>query len=579
MKQHILVTFLAILLGVTSIFFYYPIKNVPFYLTILVVIVFYFIILKVCKQFHVFRAFDKNKRLSLLIFFILFPLFLSVSSRSEQIHLLDNHIIVQLIVWLGTITAISFLLAAIILSTVPQNTTRNRLQVAPVKILLYATPIVAVSMFFLVAFYPAAMTPDSLAQWEQAKTLEFTNWHPVVFTWVIMGLTQIWDSPAIIALFQIGLLGLVSGFLGYILERFGFSKKIIWLVLIILALSPVNAIYSITIWKDVVYSSFLVMFSLMILLLVKTGGRETKKWLYLVGFFIISLGLVFFRHNGFPVFVVTMLVTIIMYRQYWKRLVPLSLLIILLHQIITGPVYEKLSVHPSDPQEALSIPTQQIAAVVTANGYLTKDQKDYINRLMPLDLWEEKYNPYSVDSIKFAWGDYDRFVIYNNPKQYAKVWGEMVMNNPGLAAEGLFKQTSLIWQMNEPIDGYTSKYVTNIYHNNEFGLKNRILIGKVTKLASSYMKTTEKVKEIIWRPAVYTSIAILFIYIAYLRNNWRAWLLLLPIALNTGSVFLAIPAQDFRYLYSNSLFAFIAIMASFIHFQPYKDRDDLDDTV
>ena len=57
---------------------------------------------------------------------------------------------------------------------------------------------------------------------------------------------------------------------------------------------------------------------------------------------------------------------------------------------------------------------------------------------MPLPLWEEKYNPYSVDSIKFSWGDYDRFVIYDNPKQYASMWSDMVLANPGLATEGLF---------------------------------------------------------------------------------------------------------------------------------------------
>lgn len=574
MKQLILVTLLAFVLGVTSVFFYYPINNTPLYVTGIIILILYFIILKVWINYHLFKSYERSKRISLAVFFILFPLFLTISSRGEQIHLMDNHIFVQLIVWIGTITAIGFILAAIILAVLTLNTVSDTVKVSKLKLLIYASPMVIVSLLFLIAFYPAAMTPDSLAQWDQAKTLEFTNWHPVVFTWVIMFLTKIWDSPAIIALFQISLLGCVSGFFGYILERFGFSQKVVWLVLIIFALSPINAIYSITIWKDVVYSSFLALFSLMILLLVKTGGRETIKWSYLVGFFLISLGLVFFRHNGFPVFLVTMLVIIIMYRQYWKRLVPIFLLIIVLHQVVTGPVYDKLSVHPSDPQEALSIPTQQIAAVVTGDGLLNDDQKDYINRLMPLELWEEKYNPYSVDSIKFSWGDYDRFVIYDNPKKYASIWGEMVINNPRLTAQGLFKQTSLVWQMNEPNDGYTSKYVTNIYFNNEFGLKNRVLNLQVTQMASSYMKSSEQIKEFIWRPAAYTSIAILFIYISYLQNNWRAWMLLFPIALNTGSVFLAIPAQDFRYLFSNSIFAYIGIMASFIKFQPYKDRND-----
>jgi hypothetical protein len=389
-----------------------------------------------------------------------------------------------------------------------------------------------------------------------------------------MALTFIWDSPAIIAIFQIGLLALASGFLGYTLERFLFPKKYIWFGLVLLALSPVNAIYSITIWKDVVYSAFLLLFSIILFILVKTAVKETRKLSFLIMFVLVSLCLVFFRHNGFPVFVVTMIMTIIMYRAYWKRLTTVTLLIIAVHQLVTGPLYTKMEVIPSDPQEALSIPTQQIAAIVTGEGNLTDTQLQYINRLMPLPLWEEKYNPYSVDSIKFSWGDYDRFVIYDNPKQYASMWGNMVLANPGLAAEGLFNQTSLVWQMNEPEDGYTSKYVTNIYLNNEFGLKNHVLEPAITNLARTYLYKAEKLEELIWRPAVYTTLALLFIFIAYLRNDWRAWLLIFPIALNTGSVFVAIPAQDFRYLFSNSLFLYLAFFISFMTYQKSRKSNE-----
>ncbi len=128
--------------------------------------------------------------------------------------------------------------------------------------------------------------------------------------------------------------------------------------------------------------------------------------------------------------------------------------------------------------------------------------------------------------------------------------------------------------MNEPEDGYTSKYVTNIYLNNEFGLKNHVLEPAITNLARTYLNKAEKQDEFIWRPAVYTTLALLFIFIAYLRNDWRAWLLIFPIALNTGSVFVAIPAQDFRYLYSNSLFMYLAFFISFMTYQKARHSNE-----
>lgn len=574
MKQKIFIALASILLACTTVFFFYPIKSASISILIMIAVALFFVMSTALSSLTTLKSFTRAKKISIVIFSILFPLFVLVSIRGEQAFLFDNHWFIVAGVYIGFFLTVVCIILALFKLLLSVNLPEGEKTVPFWHFLLYSLPFLVVSMFFLVAFYPAGMTPDSLAQWEQAKTHEFTNWHPVVFTWVIMGLTAIWDSPAIIALFQIGLLSLASGMFGYTLERFMVPKKFIWIGLIVLALSPVNAIYSITIWKDVVYSTFLMLFSILIFIIVKTAGRETKKTSFLLLFLLISLGLVFFRHNGFPVFVVTMIMTIIMYRSYWKKLVPVTLFIIVVHQLVTGPLYTKLDVVPSDPQEALSIPTQQIASIVSNDGELTDAQSNYVNSLMALPLWKEKYNPYSVDPIKFSWGDYDRWVIYNDPKQYANMWSGMVMQNPSLAAQGLFKQTSLVWQMNEPADGYTSKYVTNIYLHNEFGLKNRILEPTVTSFARSYLKAAEKIEELLWRPANYTTLALLFIYIAYLRNDWRAWLLIFPVALNTGSVFLAIPAQDFRYLFSNSLFMYMAIFFSFMTFWKVNKNHD-----
>ena len=574
MIRNSLIAILSITLAITAGFYFYPVRNIPIPFLILITISLFFIIRTAIPFWNEVRIMPQGKKISILIFFILFPLFVMASIKGEQQHLVDNHFIVVAIVYLGFFVSMILTLASLFKIMLNIHLPNEEKEVAWWHVILYSLPFLLVSMIFLVAFYPATMTPDSLAQWEEAHLREFSNWHPVVYTWVIMGLSAIWDSPAIVALFQIVLLSLASGFFGFTLERFSVPKKFIWLGLVILAMSPVNAIYSITIWKDVVYSTFMFVFSIIIFILVKTSGREIRKLSFVLLFVLVSLGVVFFRHNGFPVFVVTMIITIIMYKSYWKRLIPITLLIIVLHQLATGPLYTKLGVTPSDPQESLSIPTQQIASIITGDGNLTDSQRHYVNSLMAYPLWKEKYTPYNVDSIKFAWEDYNRSVIYDNPKQYASMWSKMVLANPGLATKGLFNQTSLVWQMNEPEDGYTSKYVTNIYFHNKLGLKNRVLDPTVTEFARNYLIDTEKLEEVIWRPAVYTTIALLFIYIAYLRNGWRAWLLIFPIALNTGSVFLAIPAQDFRYLYSNTFFMFLAIFISFMSYQKVRNPNE-----
>ncbi|WKA50235.1 DUF6020 family protein [Planococcus liqunii] len=558
----------ALFLSLTAVFYFQPILNASFWLIALVTLVLFALLIYIYPFARIIKAWPRPKQISLVIFLPIFSILASFSVRGEQGYLADNHLVIKLVVYFGMFLAVAILVMAIIKFFLAIKPATELQKVSPVYVLIYMLPMLAASMVMFIAFYPAAMTPDSMAQWEQAKTQEFTNWHPVMFTWTIMFLTKLWDSPGSVALFQIALLAITMGYLGYLMKRFNLHSAIIWVVLIGAALVPMNSILSITIWKDVTYSISLLFFSLLMILLVKTNGEETKKLSFMALFLISSFVLVFFRHNGFPVFVITMIVVLIMYRHTWKRLLPAALVIIVIHQIITGPVYTKLDVVDSDPQEALSIPTQQIANIVVNNGDMDDDQRAYVNSLMALEKWPEKYNPYSVDPIKFSWGDYDRWVIYNDWPGYFKMWGGLVVQNPALAIEGFLKQSSLVWQMNLPEDGRMNRYVTNIYYGNEFGLVNRVIYPTVTQAAGKYLSVDDSAKETIWRPAVYIFLSTLLIYIAYLRNNWRVWLLLLPIALNTGAVTATIPAQDFRYLFSNTLFLYAALFISLISFVP-----------
>ena len=128
--------------------------------------------------------------------------------------------------------------------------------------------------------------------------------------------------------------------------------------------------------------------------------------------------------------------------------------------------------------------------------------------------------------------------------------------------------------MNEPEDGYTSKYTTHISRNNEYGLVNPVWNEDRKMNAFNYLKNADESIPFLWRPAFYTALALLFTYIAYLRNNWRAWLLLLPVALNTGAVFVGIPAQDFRYLLANSMIMLPLLLISFVQFESTVVMED-----
>lgn len=564
-----LIFLLSIVLSISTIFYFYPIRNVSLlvsFVTFLFVFSFVFFFIKWIP----FRGYSLNvsnsKAVWINIFSVLFSIYLLFSIRGEQVHLADNSAIVVFLTYVLTllfifmvVSTLIYLLLKISFETYDQQTVSFK------RFLVYFIPIFSVLMMYWIAFFPAAMTPDSLAQWDQAHTREFNDWHPVIFTWIIMFLTSIWDSPGIISLFQIFVMASVVSYCLLQFERIGAPKKFLYVVTGIFLILPASGIFPIIIWKDVLYSAFLLLFSVHVFNIIYSNGDWLRNKLSFAGILISSIGLVFFRHNGFPVFLIVTLLLLIIYRDKFKYLLPLFITIVGLHFILTGPVFKALDVTPSDPNEALSIPTQQIALIVIEDGEMTEEQRDYINEIFPLELWEERYNPYNTNPIKFSWEEYDREVIFEDFTHYVKTWASLWWNNPSIAFKAFFSHTSLVWQINQPEDGYTDTYVTNIYYGNKQGLVDKVLISKVTTGASLYLtKTKEAFGFIIWRPAFYFSLILLFSVVAITRNGWKYGLVSLPILLNIMAVMAALPAQDFRYLYSNTLLVFLLFMMMFI---------------
>ncbi|MDG5471548.1 DUF6020 family protein [Jeotgalibacillus sp. ET6] len=563
----ILISLLSIWLGGSILFYFYPIRDVNPIVILMVIAAVWITMFYMVRSFRDFSGLSKWKKGMTGLFLTLFSFILLFSIRGEQLYLEDNSLISKVGVYAGTYLTILLSTAAIILLLLSVRGIEGQRKTSKMMIIIYGLPALLSWLFFWIALFPGGMTPDSLAQWGQAETLELSNWHPVIYTLMIAGLTELWDSPGVVTLAQILILSSIVGYAGYKMEQYSFPKWAVLLFAVIAAISPLNSIYSIMIWKDVLYSSFLLLFTILIFNLVKTNGhwiKGKKQFLFIIAAAICAS---FFRHNGFPVVMISLFTALILYRHAYKQIGSALVLIGVIYLVITNPIYNYYNVKPSDPNEALSIPTQMIGTVIAGEGNLTEEQLDYYNRLLPLDRWKNQFNPYISDPIKFS-GGYERSVIFDDWGLFFSNWKDVVLQNPVMAAGGFLKHTSLVWQINEPpAPGYTAAYVTNVYDGNRFGLENKIISTRGQYYAKSYLnKTREYLGHIIWRPAVYLYLIILFTFVAYLRNNYSVLLIALPVLLNTAAVMATMPAQDFRYLFSCSLIMYLALFSSFMKF-------------
>ncbi|WP_394218166.1 DUF6020 family protein [Halobacillus trueperi] len=512
------------------------------------------------------------KKVLLVAFWFLFSFVLLWSLKSSTDSLRQETLILDLfvLVWsyLTILVSVSWFTILLLMVNIKGTSTK----VPKRRIIFYALiPIVCWS-FYLVAYFPGTMTPDSLSHWEQIHTLDFSNWHPVVYTWYIMLLTTIWKSPAIIAFSQIVLLALFGGYAAYSIEKNGVSQRWIWVGIILFALYPLNGIFPIAIWKDILYSGLLFLFTVLIFNIVASKGQWLKSYSHLVIFGLVALATSLMRTNGLPITVVMGILLLITFRQYFLRIVITTGAVLVMYFAITGPFFDYMDVRATSPNEALSIPTQQFAHIIKEDGDLSEKERQYLGNILPYDKWAENYNPYLTDPIKFD-GEYNQDVIFDDFGFYLNTWASVVSKNFGLAVESYLNQTSILWQINQPEDGYTSTYARNVYLYNDYDLKTDPLSSTAYRVGNKVLVSIERyLLEPLLRPAFYTAIILLSGVVLALRNNGKALLIIAPVLLNTGVMLLATPAQDFRYQFANVLITFFAIGILFIRYESKEKK-------
>src|SRR6266498_3769486 len=204
-----------------------------------------------------------------------------------------------------------------------------------------------IGISYLLAFYPGIISFDSVDQWNQLSRFSFSNWHPAYHTILMWLITRVWYSPASVALFQVVIYSLV---LGYGLYTFRNELRVPYVLLILLdiaiSINPINGMMVITLWKDVLYSIFVLLLTIYIFKLIDSNGTwitSQKNWFFL-GLAIGNISLL--RHNGFPVGFGTLLICMIVFHNY-KYFAKTLIISILFFIVVTGPLYRIFKVDKS----------------------------------------------------------------------------------------------------------------------------------------------------------------------------------------------------------------------------------------
>lgn len=313
----------------------------------------------------------------------------------------------------------------------------NMLSNAKIQFILCVILIFISWIPYFLRYYPGIVTPDSYSQIGMAiGNNKLSNHHPITHTGIIaifinIGVNIFNNINTGIALYSLASMAIMailgSCVLKYLRDK-GLPRLIRAIVLLYYMLYPINAMYSITMWKDIFFSGMIPLLVIMYRELIFNTEEFFKKKRNILAFIIISLLTILLKHNGLYAIILSVPFILIFLKKYWKKTVPLFLSIIVLYVCSNILIYDVLKVEKGSVAEMLSIPTQQIARVEKYyREELEEETLKTINNFFNKENIGDYYNPILSDPVKFK---LNNEYFNNNKLEFIQLWLKLLMKYP-----------------------------------------------------------------------------------------------------------------------------------------------------
>ena len=169
--------------------------------------------------------------------------------------------------------------------------------------------------------------------------------------------------------FQMCVLAFSVSYFVNTLKQYRVRPLICLLITLFYALVPYHAVFSVTIWKDILFAAAVLCFGCTLL---RTFKKASRADLFLMG--ITGLMLCLFRSNGWYAFLLCFPLLLLYFRKKKKTVYPVVFTIFMLSVLIKWPLMNALHVTQPDLVESLSIPIQQVAAVLCNDRALRSEE-------------------------------------------------------------------------------------------------------------------------------------------------------------------------------------------------------------
>ena len=286
----------------------------------------------------------------------------------------------------------------------------------------------------LLNYYPGIIDMDSISQILQATgTYNLSNHHPIFHTMIIKVLynfgVKISSCNFGVMLYSIFQMAVMSGIFAFSitdLAKKGLNNKLIIILTLFYSIFPVISMYSITMWKDVLFSG---VFLIYLILSLKILNNKDIKIKQLIVYSIVILLLMLLRNNGIYIILPMIIISLIMLKNKRERILLAYIIPATIYLILNLILFNIWNIEKQSQVDSMSVPLQQIARVIYyEEENLTLEEVEKLEKYYNFYVVKELYNPRLSDSMKdiFRVNTYkkDKIEFYNT---YFKLFSHFPM--------------------------------------------------------------------------------------------------------------------------------------------------------
>lgn len=320
--------------------------------------------------------------------------------------------------------------------------------------------IILLWLVYIIAFYPAIMSPDPSFQLLQYfninnkysdyvvlidKNVILTNHHPVVHTIILgslvkLGIKLFSSLNAGLFIYSIIQTIILASTLSYtikFMKDINVSLKYRKICLLIYSLVPVFPLYAMSPVKDVIFGCLIIIYIISFYNMINLKGKLKIKDMVMEMLLIILI--ILFRNNGFHIVLLSLLFLLFLGRQNIFKYIIIICITITFYYSYNNVILPHFKITNGSIREVLSVPFQQTARYVKKyKKEVTSDEKKAIDKLLNYDTIASRYNPALADPVK---NEFNRYYTDDDLKNYFKVWFTQLKKHPLVYVEATIANT------------------------------------------------------------------------------------------------------------------------------------------